>query len=728
MKTTYLYGAMTLGLLFTACKSDDLGMPDNPVMESDQTLYINMNIRGDISGTRAASADGTPVNPGDFDEGTDQENAVNNAYFVFYDEDGNVVGDLVPVTLDNPQTVPDPDGTVNTYYKSVIPVSVRKGEKKPTGVICYINPISPSSLQTTLSNIQTVHREQIKSTIGGKDFFAMSNSVYYANKDAVKPEITVQIKEGQLFTTEAAALEADESLTVDIYVERYASKLTFTAEEEGKNTPYKTKSRTYTYNPDGMDTYEDVDVVLTFVPQYWALNARANKTYVIKSFRREAENGTVLPDNYSFALLNNRINLAKPEQVIEYGSETMYDALSPADSWTWNAPSYHRSYWGMSPAYFQNEYPEVASDVEKITMPYQDYLSYGELESKGYKIGTEAFTAPHYFKETTVGTKALNSKNPAAAVASVIYVGQYKMTVNGTELTDNPNFYTYLKGSVTVDGKTEQRPFVYFDSKNDGTSVVPGGESMLRRFCAQSTILYTKNAETGEYEELGLDRYNLFIQALEVAEIKDKVKEVVDGNKTTALKLKANTRSLQFKSAEAANNITDGENNDIKIYIASGDGYKTIVADNNFTPENDPTGKMETASDSNGEGGTIALSKANSILMQQVGYAYYYSAGKAYFNIPVRHFGWYRTGNDNNKKDKDGNPVPMNWNLVRVGDFGMVRNHSYKVEVNKITGLADGINGDSTPIVPPAASEDYYVSYRVNILKWAVVPAQGVDL
>ena len=114
--------------------------------------------------------------------------------------------------------------------------------------------------------------------------------------------------------------------------------------------------------------------------------------------------------------------------------------------------------------------------------------------------------------------------------------------------------------------------------------------------------------------------------------------------------------------------------------------------------------------------------------MQQVGYAYYYSAGKGYFNIPVRHFGWYRTGNANNKTDADGNPVAMNWRLVRVGDFGMVRNHSYNVVVNKITGLAAGINGDNTPIVPPASTEDYYVAYKVNILKWAVVPTQSVDL
>lgn len=724
MKQTYLYGAMAIGLLLTACSSDNLSEPTNKPLEADQTFYINLAIHGDSQITRTGASDGTPEaswttgegdnaeTHSDFHAGTSQENAVNNAYFVFYDEDGNVVGDLVPVTLKSPTTATSPDGTVNQYYKSVVPVSVRKGEKQPTGVICYINPISPSSLQNPLSVIQTVARERVTTPINGQPYFGMSNSVYYPNNTtATAPNITVAINPStQLFTTEDEALKAADGLVVDVYVERYASKLTFQAEAEGKNTPYETKSRTYSYNAEsGEETTSDVNVVLEFVPQYWALNARANKSYVIKSFRREAADGQIMADNYSYPLLNYRINVADPQASIDYTGSTIGDILGAADAWTWNAPLYHRSYWGMSPAYFQSEYPEVAADVEKVEMPNQEYLTYNDLvgdannPSKGYAKGTAAFTDPHYFMETTVGTKALNSKNPAAAIASVIYVGQYKMTVNGAEISGNPNFYTYLKGnvSVTENGttKTEQRPFVYFDADDNGNSVVAGGESMLKRFCAQSTILFTYNAATKEYEELGLSNYNTFIKALQVDEISTDVKKIVDGTSTTELKLQANARSLQFISAQAAN--ANG------IYIASGNGYKSLVADDATT-----VGENQ-----------IKISEANAILMQQVGYAYYYSAGKGYFNIPVRHYGWYRPGNVNNKEG-----ARMNWNLVRVGDFGIVRNHAYTVTVNKITGLASGIAGDDTPIVPPASTDDYYVAYKVNILKWAVVPEQGVDL
>lgn len=58
----------------------------------------------------------------------------------------------------------------------------------------------------------------------------------------------------------------------------------------------------------------------------------------------------------------------------------------------------------------------------------------------------------------------------------------------------------------------------------------------------------------------------------------------------------------------------------------------------------------------------------------------------------------------------------------------MVRNHSYSINISSITGLATGIAGVDDPIVPPAETKDYYVAYKVRILKWAVVPVQNVDL
>ena len=81
MKKSYLFGAMASGLLLTACSSDaPLGPDDNGVAENDQTLYVRMTIHGSDM-TRAAGADGTPVEGTDFEDGTADESKVNNAYF-----------------------------------------------------------------------------------------------------------------------------------------------------------------------------------------------------------------------------------------------------------------------------------------------------------------------------------------------------------------------------------------------------------------------------------------------------------------------------------------------------------------------------------------------------------------------------------------------------------------------------------------------------------------------
>ena len=679
MRNSYFYGAMGFGLLFTACSADQMNEPTNSPLDADQRFYVNMAIRGDMGGTRAAADNGNPDGT-DFAEGT--ENAINNAYFVFYDNDGNVIGDIVPVDI---ATMKPESGLVGDevekWYSSTVPVIVRKGENKPTQVICYINPISPSTLQNPLNVIQTIARTAVSQTVDDTQYFAMSNSVYYPQENENSmPQIAVPIPSDELFDTqaEAEAALAEGTNLVNIYVERYASKLQFTTATAPN---YETATRVYA--ADG--TYRVVPVTLAFRNQYWAVNAQSTSSYVIKSFRTDSEDGQIMADNYPYGTLNAAINNGLTDT---------------SNAWDWNNPNYNRSYWSISPAYFQRSYPEVSGDVEDAGVTNQKYITYGELST-----GKEGFAADNtdaqYFRETTVGRRALNSANPAAAMPSVILVGQYGLSVNGNADFTQADFYTYLTGPV--DGVTEDRPYVYFGNNPQGESLVAGGESMLKRFLAQASILYKPYGNSYNRYSIGNpeDLVKL-VGALEVAEISDEVKASVGSSSTGPLKLQANARSLQFKSAKDAEGI----------YIATANGYMQIV-DDNYGQNEGETFNAATM---------VTLTEANRTLMQQVGYAYYYSMGKGYYNIPVKHFGWYRAGNE----QKDATNI--DWTKVRVGDFGMVRNHSYRINVNKLTGLASGIDGDDTPIVPPATTEDYYVAYSVRILKWAVVPAQDVDL
>ncbi|MDE7115763.1 MAG: fimbria major subunit [Muribaculaceae bacterium] len=659
MRKEFLYGTLALGLVFTACKSDDLTIEENNgngVAETAQTLYVKMAIKGgNQAGTRAAADNGNPVEGTDFDPGQG-ESEVQNAYFVFYDNNGNVVGDYVEVTLKDPTTAATPGGTVEKYYQSVVSVGIRKGENNPTQVVCYINPTTPVDLTKPLYEIQTVTRQAVTRNVNGATIFPMSNSVYYGAEGTAAPTIAVPINSDQLYDSKEDA-EASDAKTIEVYVERYAAKLAFSYKDVN---PFTTSSTVYA--ADGSSTAPEV--VLTFVPERWALNAEANETFVIKSFRLRNAAGGIMTDNYTFAAANEAIN-------------------GTGGNWAWNNASYHRSYWACSPAYFTAEYPEVASDIDP-TVLHQKYYNYEELAAgAGFEAGN---TTAQYFKETTVGRDALESENPQAAVASVILVGHYELTVDGGNAVKSA-FYTYSRG------KSTEKPGVYFPAQaGTANSTVAGGGSMMMRFLQELTCLY--KLENGVYTRFNPNNAADLATLVGALEIKRPDADVIGDMKVPSRYL-----TLQLTGTGLAN-----------IYVANGDGYKAI-----------------------GDGANqISLTEANQVIMQQVQFCNYYAStedataanagGKAYFNIPVLHYGWYRASNGHTATSK------IDWNNLQVGDLGIVRNHSYSVNVTAIKGLGTAISDYEAPIVPPADTKEQYVSYKVNILKWAVVPAQNVEL
>lgn len=65
----------------------------------------------------------------------------------------------------------------------------------------------------------------------------------------------------------------------------------------------------------------------------------------------------------------------------------------------------------------------------------------------------------------------------------------------------------------------------------------------------------------------------------------------------------------------------------------------------------------------------------------------------------------------------------------KTGEFGMVRNHFYKVDVTKITGFGTAVYDPDNEFVPVTPDEDpmTYLAARINVLSWRVV-GQHVEL
>lgn len=716
-----------LALGLASCSDDKLDNGGSDVAEIDHTMYLNVAISSTNGfGSRAYEDNAYEGgNTPEFDPGTPVESTIGTAYFVFYEEGldasgagtgkpGKQVGEIAVVSnLTTTDVTDDATGSVTKSCISVVPVSVRKGDHEPKFVMCYVNPITPANIQNPIDYIETLTRQNVTTGSGANMRFPMSNSVYYdADGNLVR---ATKIEEGQLFDTEAEAkaeAEKDGSTArVQIFVERYAAKVNFSVTQTDAAIPGYAAG-------EGEEKF-----TLKFVPEYWAVNAEGKTSYITKSYRAQAAGGAILGSNYNYAAANSAINTR-----FESATSGASTLLAATDQWTWNNATLHRSFWGCSPAYYSTQYPEVASDIDPANPDKYEliYLTEEEVRTGGAgnpvnAVGETPAKLTEYVRETTTGTVGLTSKNPAAAVPSIALYGKYTITPTGegaTALPANTSFYTYMKNS---DGNAN----IYFDvvSKETdaagaaiGKSAVNDGTSMLRRFINQLSVLVKRTGTNTEGDPYVFTQFdpsettsdlqylvsNLSIIRPDAAVLTTGVTgEAVEDQ----VKLAARRRTIQLNAAPTADQTTAAG---FTLCYASGNIYVPVT--------------------------TANLTDVNKIIMQNVGYADYYNQASAYFNIPIKHLGWYRRGNLNRTgKTENGattytDNTTINWNNVMVGDFGLVRNHVYSINVTTIKGLGTAIADPNDPTVPPAETTDYFVAYRLNILNWAIVPTQNVEL
>ena len=128
------------------------------------------------------------------------------------------------------------------------------------------------------------------------------------------------------------------------------------------------------------------------------------------------------------------------------------------------------------------------------------------------------------------------------------------------------------------------------------------------------------------------------------------------------------------------------------------------------------------------------IDEANRLLWKTVSTAQMFHNGLAFFSIPIRHLGYGKNVTAANGPLTDiegaaaGSANVYNWGNMRRGDFGVVRNHVYTLNVTEIKGLGTGLRSDDQPIVPPMDPESYWIAARLNILSCRFVHAQCVIL
>ncbi len=346
---------------------------------------------------------------------------------------------------------------------------------------------------------------------------------------------------------------------------------------------------------------------------------------------------------------------------------------------TWNDAALHRSYWACSPAYYATDFPSVADNIidvapngttgaGAIVAPYQlKYYSYNQIKNNAGKDGAKAIAA----NGADVNLYTLENTMGAAAFAS-----------------RNPKAAApsvLLVGNTTLSANGTDLPagtsfFIWNNNIYFGTTVPTGAAANA------STIM---NAMLDAQTVLAADAQGTKLTA---AALQNSTVEVVH----PAKELREVTGTLLSEELVTLQITKVGAN---EIF------YKPTGSDT-WTPLTDQ-----------------ALNFVNRQLAGQLNYAHAYTSGKCYYTIPIQHLGY--TENTVNPPLTDGK---LDWAKVRVGDFGLVRNHVYDINITNINGYGTGILNLDNPIVTPMETNSYWIKYSLNVLNWRIVPTQEVVL
>ena len=280
MKTSrILLSLLALATIVGCSEGNDENQVVNPNEGDVSYLAVKLKAAGDLS--RASDSD--------FADGSDAENAVENAVFFFFDADGKPANVIKPLTGPNVNYYSTPltfttettDANIEEVANPVVVISGYK-EAVPKQMFTILN-YTHTGASLTLNQVRDL-KSAIKST---SDKFVMATSVYAEDS---KDVVTSAISGVNVANSASDALLSP----VVVHVERFASKVTLTVAE-----------------PDGFDlAAQAAGKAVKVKVLKWGLVSTQDKTKIVKD-----------------------INPAWTE-----------DALGFA----WNDPTHYRSYWATS--------------------------------------------------------------------------------------------------------------------------------------------------------------------------------------------------------------------------------------------------------------------------------------------------------------------------------------------------------------------------------------------
>ena len=325
-----IYSKLLLGaaaLSFAACSSEEpLGngedQPQTTIKPTGDIAYLNVRLQAADNGL-GGRADGG------YEYGSSTENAVADAYFYFYDENGQFVLESNSWIGGNANSA-DPTENVEIFGKNTVVLTGLTGKGYPSWVVTMLNIPEGFTPARTLDGMADLYRASYDN---GDGKFVMTTSSYFGddNKNGSSWNYFATKLEPENFLQEAPTKEeVSDATVVNIYVERLAARVGV----DVSNISNKRHSQVYTdENGKTYPLYEiDVTVAGEDNPNLGGgSNTAATKVYV--AILGWELNSTASSTNYFK-------NLSGWDNTTDFGR-----------GWAWNNARDHRSFWGKARNY-----------------------------------------------------------------------------------------------------------------------------------------------------------------------------------------------------------------------------------------------------------------------------------------------------------------------------------------------------------------------------------------
>ena len=720
MKFRYLLIAALAGLALVGCNKE----VGNDVIGPDQEgeRYMGFTISMPSAVTKAATTGGL----GTYQVGEAYENAIKTLHFFFY-RDGAYVswgyGDMASqfnsetagaAGSNVEETRPAPYGTGVEYTGVVVLESTMA---MPNQVLCVVNSRNPNWYRNkTLEQVKAVlHTGSSESLTGntadsfkdfqsrdGDPYFVMFTSPMYGSNASGVPEIKyvtdiyVEESSSGVFTANSNiqnTREGAQKNPVNIYVERMAARL----EIANLSSIVDGNGFVKTDNLDA-SMKEGSDPIYDIKPLAWSVIAANKKAYSLKHIKLDW--WTKMGANEAFS--GNWLESGEKTENPLHPTEKMYTRIN----WT-EDPNY-----GYRAAFTaRDHYPHSA----------REYTSTSELKYWSAKDIQAHYDAAEKTEGDILQRYAYENTFPVD--------GQKSPRINGTMLllyaqakkhnaANYENLFAYM-GQVYTAQEYCEHLLATIAAHGCGFYWKDGSEYKPIRTTPAFTDPgnhYFKTVKATTFEEFfGTRQFARYEDLTTTASANDPSKKLIDLYDEWVIDLSGTLQPNAY-DASFVNVPTSWAATNEKGYA---DGYVTLIPTADcpqlYVVDTDPaTNNTYDPAVANSEY-RAATNKdiVKGFLGSVVEPANKYTEGRMYYAIPIEHFGKATTSGSNPD--------------LLEGNYGVVRNNFYQVNIGTIKSLGHGIDDVTEPIVPGDRKKPYYIAAKINILSWQLA-TQTADL